>query len=159
MAMFETEVMDGKSPYTDMKLGDQANGFSCTFYYDNKTSATSQEYGEFEILQGVGFDHTLSSQDDMVAGAKLISVIPNTMLKNLIANGGMVRGEAYIITKKWTKGDAVPNSKQKAKGHGYEVQRIKAPYAFLDRLKARHKELLPEGMGTEDVAATPSVDI
>jgi hypothetical protein len=159
MAMFETEVMDGKSPYKDMKLGDQANGFSCTFYYDNKTSATSQEYGEFEILQGVGFDHTLATTEAMLAGAELISLIPNTMLKNLIANGGMVRGEAYIVTKKWTKGDAIPNSKQKAKGHGYEVQRIKAPDVFLDSLKAKHKELLPEGMGTENVAATPAVDI
>lgn len=158
MAMFETEVMDGKSPYKDMKLGDQANGFSSTFYYDNKTSATSQEFGEFEILQGVGFNHTLATTDEMLEKSELVSFVPNTMLKNLIANGGMVRGEAYIITKKWTKGDAIPNSKQKAKGHGYEVQRIKAPDAFLNQLKQRHSELLPEGMGVETVA-TEKVDI
>jgi hypothetical protein len=155
--MFETEVMDGKSPYKDMKLGDQANGFSFTFYYDNKTSANSQEFGEFEILQGVGFNHTLATTDEMLANAEIISFVPNTMLKNLIANGGMARGEAYIITKKWTKGDAIPNSKQKAKGHGYEVQRIKAPDAFLNQLKQRHSELLPEGMGVE--SATEKVDI
>lgn len=152
MAMFETEVMEGKSPYKDMKLGDQANGFSFTIYYDNKATANSSEYGEFEILQGVGFDHTLASTDDMLAKAELISFIPNTMLKNLIAKGGMVRGEAYIISKKWTKGDAIPNSKQKAKGHGYEVARIKAPDAFLEQLKQKHLELLPESMGTEAIS-------
>lgn len=157
MAAFETEVVDGKSPYTDMKLGDQDNGFTCTFYYDNKAKATSADYGDFEILQGVGFDHNLDSMEDMLAGARLISMIPNTMLKNLIANGGMARGEAYIVTKKWTKGDKFNN--KKALGHGYEVQRIKAPDSFLDQLKAKHKELLPEGMGAETVAAAPEVDI
>jgi hypothetical protein len=158
MAAFETEVVDGKSPYTDVKLGDQENGFTTTFYYDNKTKATSQDYGEFEILQGVKFDHTLDSTDDMLAGATLSSMIPNTMLKNLINNGGMVRGEAYIVTKKWTKGDKFNN--KKALGHGYEVQRIKAPDAFLAELKKRHSELLPEGMGTETVNVdTPEVDI
>ena len=157
MAMFETEVMDGKSPYTYDNLATAANGYSTTFYYDNKTSATSQEYGDFEILQGVGFDHTLATQEEMISKATLKSIIPNTMMKNLIANGGMVRGEAYIITKKWTKGDAIPNSKQKAKGHGYEVQRIKAPDTFLNLLKQRHSELLPEGMGVE--TATEKVDI
>jgi len=158
MAMFETEIMDGKSPYTYDNLAIAANGYQTTFYYDNKTSATSQEYGEFDILQGVGFNHTLATTDEMLANATLKSIIPNTMMKNLIANGGMVRGEAYIITKKWTKGDAIPNSKQKAKGHGYEVQRIKAPDAFLNQLKQRHSELLPEGMGVETVA-TEKVDI
>lgn len=157
MAAFETEVIDGKSPYKDMKLGDQENGFTCTFYYDNKTSATSADYGDFEILQGVGFDHNLDSTDDMLAGAELISLIPNTMLKNLIANGGMVRGEAYIVTKKWTKGDVF--NKKKALGHGYEVQRIKAPDSFLDALKAKHSEKMPEGMKTEAAAGTTKVDI
>jgi len=157
MAAFETEVVDGKSPYKDMKLGDQENGFSFTFYYDNKTSATSSEYGEFEIFQGVGFDHTLDSTDDMIAGAELVSMIPNTMIKNLVKNGGMVRGEAYIVTKKWSKGDKF--DKKKALGHGYEIQRIKAPDSFLDSLKVKHKELLPEGMATETVTETPAVDI
>lgn len=159
MAMFETEVMEGKSPYKDMKLGDQANGFSFTIYYDNKTTAKSAEYGDFEILQGVGFDHTLASTDAMLAKAELVSFIPNTMMKNLIDKGGMVRGEAYIITKKWSKGDTIPNSKQKAKGHGYEVARIKAPDAFLEQLKQKHLELLPEGMRTETVTAEAKVDI
>lgn len=149
MSMFETEVMEGKSPYKDMKLGDQENGFSLTFYYDNKTKATSADYGDFEILQGVSFDHTLGSMDEMLSGAELVSFVPNTMLKNLMANGGMVRGEAYIITKKWTKGDKFGN--KKALGHGYEVQRIKAPDSFLAQLKAKHKALLPEGLDTETV--------
>lgn len=152
--MFETEVMDGKSPYKDMKLGDQENGYSLTFYYDNKTTATSADYGDFEILQGVSFDHTLDTQEAMVEGAELVSFVPNTMLRNLIANGGMVRGEAYILTKKWTKGDKFNN--KKALGHGFEVQRIKAPDSFLASLKKRHSELLPEGMGAEPV--TPSED-
>jgi len=153
--MFETEVMEGKSPYKDMKLGDQENGYSLTFYYDNKTKATSAEYGEFEILQGLTFDHMLNSTDDMVAGAELVSFVPNTMLRNLMANGGMVRGEAYILTKKWTKGDKF--DKKKALGHGFEVQRIKAPDAFLSQLKKRHKELLPNGLGVESVTDEPEI--
>lgn len=153
MAMFETEVMDGKSPYKYDNMSIQKNGYNTVFYYDNKASATSSEYGDFEILQGLGFDVTLKTEQAMIDSAELKSIIPNTMMKNLIANGGMVRGEAYIITKKWTKGDAIPNSKQKAKGHGYEVARIKAPDAFLEQLKQKHTELLPDGFGTEAVVA------
>lgn len=153
--MFETEKMEGKSPYKDLKLGDQENGYSLTFYYDNKTKATSADYGDFEILQGLRFDHTLNSMDDMVNGAELVSFVPNTMLRNLMANGGMVRGEAYILTKKWTKGDKF--DKKKALGHGFEVQRIKAPDSFLAQLKNRRKELLPDGLGVESVTDEPEI--
>ena len=36
MSMFETELVEGKSPYKDLQLSVQENGFNFAFYYDNK---------------------------------------------------------------------------------------------------------------------------
>lgn len=151
--MFETEVIEGKSPYKDLKLSEQSNGFSFAFYYDNKKLANSIEYGEFEVLQGLQINLDLPTQEEIINKAELASFIPNTMLKNLIANGGLIRGEAYKVTKKWSKGDAIPGQpKNKAKGHGFEVAKVKAPDTFLNALRDKHNTLVPNGLTVEDTS-------
>lgn len=152
MSMFETEVIEAKSPYKDLQLSAQSNGFSFAFFYDNKKTANSQEHGEFEILQGLQLDLSLSTQTEIIEKSELASFIPNTMLRNLMANGGLIRGEAYIVTKKWSKGDLIPGRgpKDKAKGHGFVVSRVKAPDTFLSSLKEKHDTLVPNGLSVED---------
>ena len=158
MSMFETELVEGKSPYKDLQLSVQENGFNFAFYYDNKKTATSQEHGDFEILQGLQLNLSLSTQDEIIEKSELASFIPNTMLRNLMANSGLVRGEAYVVTKKWSRGDLIPGRgpKDKAKGHGFVVSRIKAPDTFLSSLKAKHDTLVPNGLTVED---TPKVTL
>ncbi len=152
---FEKEKVEGNSAYTDMKLGDQENGFVITFYYDNKATATSADYGDFEILQGIGMQFEAETEAQLLNETKLISFVPNTMIKNLLASGGLTRGETYIVTKKWTKGDSF--GKKKAKGHGYDIQHVKLPDNLLDQLKARHLELLPDELKKASVQDKPEI--
>lgn len=145
MSMFQEEQVSSKSPYADFKLGEADNDTVWFFYFDNQTTANSPEYGEFTILQGLGFDGELKTQDELLKSAVLNSFIPNTLIHNIMKNGGIVRGEAYKIVKKWTKGDSFDpkDKKKKAKGHGYEFFRLKAPDSFLNALKAKHDSLVP----------------
>ena len=162
-ALFTEELVDSKSPYTDLQIGDADNGTTWYWFYDNKTTANSRDYGEFTILQGVSFDGTKKTIEDILSTAKLASFIPNTLIHNIIKQGGLARGEAYKIVKKWSKDDKydVKDPKKRAKGHGFEFFRLKASDAFLSSLKKKHDALLPEGMGVEgeDTSAISTEDI
>lgn len=167
-ALFEEEKVEGKSPYKDLLIGDAKNGEVWFFYYDNKTSATSKEYGEFTILQGVAFNGSLKTIETIAESAYLASLIPNTLLLNVMKQGGLVRGEAYKVVKKWSKGDGYDDKdpKKKAKGHGFEVFRLKTSDTLLDALKSKHDTLLPEGLrvegspvGTSANVSTEKIDV
>ncbi len=164
-ALFTEELVDSKSPYTDLKIGEADNGTVWFFYYDNKTSATSKDYGAFDILQGVTFDGTKKTIEDILGTTGLASFIPNTLILNIIKQGGLVRGEAYKIVKKWSKDDKYDpkDAKKKAKGHGFEFYRLKASDAFLSELKKKHDALLPEGMQVEgeetSAISTAGIDV
>lgn len=162
--LFTEELVDAKSPYTDLSIGDADNGAIWYFYYDNKTSATSKDYGEFTILQGVSFDGTQKTIEDILASAKLASFIPNTLIHNIIKQGGLIRGEAYKIVKKWSKDDKwdPKDPKKRAKGHGFEFFRLKASDAFLSALKQKHNDLYPGGIeveGESDAISTAGIDV
>jgi hypothetical protein len=165
MSFFTEEKVDTKSPYTDLGFGDADNGTIWYFFYDNKKKATSKDYGDFEIIQGVNFDGTKKSQDEILATVKLAGFIPNTLIKNMMSNGGLIRGEAYKIVKKWSKDDKYDpkNPKLKAKGHGYEFFRLKAPDSFLEALKKKHDELFPgiiSESGSEEAGiSTADIDV
>jgi len=137
MALYETEEVSGNSPYTDMKIGDQANGFKFGFLFIKRDKATSAEYGDFQINQGVSFDPAAQTEDQLVTSLKLASYIPNTMLLNFEKNGAFVLDTPYILTKKWTKGDKYDGNKR-AKGHGFGVEKVKLPTSILDKMLAFH---------------------
>jgi len=137
MALFTTEEVNGNSPYTDLKIGDQDNGFRTGFLFIKKDSATSTEYGDFDIWQGLSFDPNAETEEQLMNSLQLASIIPNTMLKNFEKNGAFVFDTPYIITKKWTKGDKYDGNKR-AKGHGFGVEKVKLPTSILDKMLAFH---------------------
>jgi len=137
MALFETEEVNGNSPYTDMKIGDQDNGFKVGFLYLKKDKATSAEYGEFNIWQGLSFNQDAETEEQLLESLALASLIPNTMLQNFEKNGAFSFETPYILTKKWTKGDKYEGNKR-AKGHGWGVDKVKLPTSILDKMIAFH---------------------
>jgi hypothetical protein len=156
MGMFEQEEVKGDSPYTDLAMGDADNGTEWFFYFDNRKTANSQEYGEFAIWQGVAFNGAAKNKDELVKSFQLASLIPNTLLQNKAANGAFSMGEAYRLKKEWSKGDKFEGGK-KAKGHGYKVFRLKASTDVLDAMKAFHDEALGgAGLGSDDSSAQSS---
>ncbi len=141
MALFTTEEVNGNSPYTDQKIGDQDNGFKLGFLFIRKDSATSAEYGDFDIWQGVKFDSSAETEDALISSLELASLIPNTMLKNFEKNGAFAFDTAYILTKKWTKGDKYEGNKR-AKGHGFGVDKVKLPTSILDKMISFHSSAM-----------------
>lgn len=139
-----TEEVQGKSPYTDYQLGNQPNGFVAALFYVGDSEELESEHGKFYCMQGLGFDVKSKTEDDILTSAKLVSIIPNTMLKGMIQNGAFAKGQAYKITKKWSKGDKYQG--RAAKGHGYEVAKFGLPSTLIDKLYEKHNELLPEGL-------------
>jgi len=139
-----TEEVQGQSPYQDYQLGTQENGFVATLFYVSDSEELESEHGKFYCMQGIGFDINSKTEDDILNSAKLVSIIPNKMLKGMIAKGAFAKGQAYQITKKWTKGDKYQG--RTAKGHGYEVSKFGLPSTLLDKLYDKHNELLPEGL-------------
>ena len=137
MALFETEEVNGNSPYTDLKIGEQDNGFKLGFLYLARDKATSAEYGEFKIWQGLSFDPTAETEEALIGSLALASLIPNTMLQNFEKNGAFSFETPYILTKKWTKGDKYDGNKR-AKGHGWGVEKVKLPTSILDKMVAFH---------------------
>lgn len=148
MALYETEEVSGNSPYTDLKIGDQDNGFEFGFVFLRKDSATSPEYGDFAIWQGLQFDQSAETEDALIASLKLASFIPNTMLQNFEKNGAFSFETAYILNKKWSKGDKYEGNKR-AKGHGWTVNKVKLPTSIMDKVVAHHNSLM-------SVVETPS---
>jgi hypothetical protein len=137
MALFTTEEVNGNSPYTDLKVGDQDNGFKTGFLYLKKDTATSSEYGDFDIWQGLSFNANAETEEQLIGSLALASLIPNTMLKNFEKNGAFSFETPYILTKKWTKGDKYEGNKR-AKGHGFGVEKVKLPTSILDKMIAFH---------------------
>ena len=139
-----TEEVQGQSPYKDYQLGNQENGFVATLFYVGDSEELESEHGKFYCMQGLGFDVNSKTEDDILSSATLVSIIPNTMLKGIIANGAFAKGQAYKITKKWSKGDKYQG--RAAKGHGYEVSKFGLPSTLLNKLYEKHNEMLPDGL-------------
>ena len=158
MGILDTqEEVSGSSPYQDYQLGNQVNGFVATLFYVGDSKELESEHGKFYCMQGLGFDANSKTEDDVINSCKLVSIIPNTMLKGMITNGAFAKGSAYKVTKKWTKGDKYQG--RAAKGHGYEVSKFGLPATVIEKLYAKHNELLPEGLKIGSTEAPAKVEI
>ena len=149
-----TEEVQAQSPYKDYQLGNQENGFVATLFYVGDSEELESEHGTFYCMQGIGFNPDSQTEDEILNSCKLNSFIPNTMLKGMIKNGAFTKGQAYKITKSWTKGDKYKG--RAAKGHGYDVEKYSLPQPLLDKLKAKHNEMLPEGLQISTEAVNPA---
>lgn len=141
MALFTTEEVNGNSPYKDLKIGDQDNGYKFGFMFIKRDSATSAEFGDFQINQGVTFDPLAETEDQLIASLGLGSYIPNTMLLNFEKNGAFSFETCYLLTKKWTKGDKYEGNKR-TKGHGWGVEKVKLPTSITDKMIAFHNSAM-----------------
>ncbi len=120
MALFEEKEVLNENQHEQYDISALEIGESLPFYYASTRGATSEEYGDFIICQGIKVDIEAASVDALVGSAHAISFIPNTLLKNKIDEGSMIEGELYRIEKAWDKGQKFSDGK-KAKGWGYKV--------------------------------------
>lgn len=152
----QTEEVEGLSPYADYQLGNQKNGFTATLLYIGDSEELESEHGTFICMQGLGFSPNAKTEQEILDSAKLVSIIPNTMLQGKKKNGAFTIGQAYKFVKIWTKGDKY-NGRQ-SKGHGYEVSKYNLPQSILDKMIAKHTELLPEAL-RESTIPMDSVEV
>lgn len=138
MSLLQEEKIDLQNPHTPVALQELQKGESLGFYWAGVRTANSEEYGEFTVMEGLKVNLQASSEDELVASATPISTIPNTMLRNNIDQGGLVRGELYRIEKGWDKGEKFKDG-SKAKGYGYNTFRLKASEGLLKKLAAAYK--------------------
>ena len=112
-----------------MEIGEQIG-----FMQFTKDTATSSEYGDFQIEQGVSFNAKAQTEQELLDSLALTGVIFNTMLKNYVKNGAWSYEVPYIITKKWNKGDKYEGNKR-AKGNGFGVAKVKLPVAIVNKIE------------------------
>lgn len=152
-----TEQVQGDSPYKDYQLGEQANGFVATLFYVKDSEELESEHGSFYVMQGLGFNAEATTEDELLNSCFLAGIIPNTMLKGKIKNGAFGKGQAYKLTKTWSKGDVYNG--RKSKGHGYSVEKYQLSQDLLDKLTAKHNELVPDGMKDIVIEEVEKVEI
>jgi len=120
MALFnETEVVS-ENQHEQLDIKEMTIGESFGFFFTSQRTATSEEYGDFTICQGLKIDLDAADVDTLVGAATAASFIPNTLLANKITEGALLEGELYRIEKAWDKGQKFKDGK-KAKGWGYKL--------------------------------------
>lgn len=143
MAMFQEEELKGSSPYEPFALNELEKGESVCFYFKETQEVTSPEYGEFTVMNGVRFDCSASTEEELEKSMKCISMPANTLLLNKIVSGVMRPGIAYRLEKAWNKGDKYDGNK-KARGHGYKVFKLNAS----DELLRKFEQFVADKIGT-----------
>ena len=157
MSLLQEEKIDLQNPHEQFRLQDMEKGDSIGFFWVKMRDANSEEYGDFQVMEGLQVNVNADSEDALIESAKAISTIPNTMLLNNIDQGGMVRGELYRLEKAWDKGEKFKGG-VKAKGYGYNTYRIKAPEPLLRKLEAAYKaKVNPNNMSEESTASEEPV--
>ena len=138
----QAEEKVGNSPYAQFKF--EKVGDSVTLLFMGLGDATSPEYGDFTVIQGLQFDPEASSIEEAVKSAKLISFPNQTVIQNRIQNGAMRTKEAYKITLQWKKGDKYDNGKKVCKSNGYEILHLVLSDEAKQALIKKYYELLGE---------------
>lgn len=139
MSFLQEEKVVSENQHETITLKELDVNESILFYFDNLRDATSDEYGDFKICQGLKLDLTASNEADLLDSAVAASFIPNTLLTNKLDQNSFVRGEVYRVEHAWTRGQKFSNG-QKAKGEGYELYRIKLGEGTLKQLAHLYKE-------------------
>ncbi len=120
MSLFNEKEVLNENQHEQFDIAALEIGESLPFYYASTRGATSEEYGDFIICQGLKVNIEEASIDALVASSTAVSFIPNTLLNNKIDEGSMIEGELYRIEKAWDKGQKFKDGK-KAKGWGFKV--------------------------------------
>jgi len=120
MGLFKEEEVVSENQHEQLDIKEMTIGQSFGYFFTSQRTATSEEYGDFVICQGLKVDLEASDVDTLVETATAASFIPNTLLANKIDEGALLEGELYRIEKAWDKGQKFKDGK-KAKGWGYKL--------------------------------------
>ena len=120
MALFNEKEVVSENQHEQLDIKEMTIGESFGFYFTSQRTATSEEYGDFTICQGLKVDLDASDVDALVSESTAASFIPNTLLCNKIAEGALLEGELYRIEKAWNKGQTFADGKR-SKGWGYKL--------------------------------------
>jgi len=71
MALFETETVNGNSPYAEFKIGEMELKEAMGFMFLARDTATSAEYGDFNIWQGLKFDTKAETEEALLGSLSL----------------------------------------------------------------------------------------
>ena len=138
---------ENKHAEIDLKTGMEV-GESIGFYFDNTRTATSEQYGDFLIAQGLTVDYNAKSIDAFVESGEAGSFIPNTLLLNKIEEGTLLEGEAYRIEFSWDKGQKFKDGRI-SKGYGYTLFHLAIEPEVKKQLADQYKALT-NGLNTEE---------
>lgn len=137
----------------------EKKGDSINFFFMDIADRTSPQYGDFEVLLGLKIDD-LSSIEAALQSAKLVSLIPHTIIKNRVTDGTVVKEELYSITRAWDRGEKFADGKV-AKSYGYDIKHLVIGEEDRQKLIRRYRELLSGEGGmvksTSTVAGEPDM--
>ncbi len=153
MALFNEEEVVSENQHEQLDIKEMEIGDSLGFFFVSQRTATSEEYGDFTICQGLKVDLDATSVDALVEEAKAASFIPNTLLANKIAEGALLEGELYRIEKAWDKGQKFKDGK-KAKGWGYKLFSLSLEPVVKKQLTDEYKAKI-NPVKSEETAEAP----
>ncbi len=155
MALFdETEVVS-ENQHLQMDIKEMVIGESFGFFFTSQRSATSEEYGDFIICQGLKVDLDATDVASLVDEAVAASFIPNTLLVNKLTEGALLEGELYRIEKAWDKGQKFKDGK-KAKGWGYKLFSLSIEPTTKKQLGDKYASCVNPVKSEESEAGTPT---
>lgn len=133
MALF-TEKKIENAQLGQINLKELQKGQSVMFYVGGFADRTSQEYGDFRVVEGLTLDEKAASVKALVDSAEGASFIPNTMLLNMIDEQKLREGLVYRIEKAWDRDEKFAGGK-KAKGFGFNVFELGCDKDTLAKLR------------------------
>jgi len=125
---------------------------SIGFFWTTIKEATSEEYGDFIICQGLKVNLSAGSVDELLETATPYSFIPNVLLNNKIEDGSFATNELYRIEKTWDKGQKFKDG-TKAKGYGFTLYHQNVNPEIKQQLQDVYKNRINPLKVTEAAAA------
>ena len=138
MPLFKEEEVVSENAHKQLDIKEMETGESLGFFFTSQRGATSEEFGDFIICQGLEVNLGAEDVDTLITTAKAASFIPNTLLVNKIKEGSLLEGELYRIEKAWAKGQKFKDGK-KAKGWGYKLFSLSLEPAVKKQLLDAYK--------------------
>lgn len=150
------EVVNSSSPYQKFEF--QELGDSVTIYMVGTGTRTSEQYGEFQVIEGIAWNKDAKTLDELRDSLKPISFVCNKVLSGHITNNTLRAGGVYsisLVLKKDMKYTAKNGSQARAKANHFEIKTLGLSKEALDVIK----EAVPNQLNVseETTVDTPSV--
>jgi len=152
MALFKEQEVLNQNQHKQIPLQELPINTSIGFYFDNTKEATSQEYGDFTVCQGLEVDLSSQTVDELIETAQPASFIPNTLLLNKLSSGAMIPGEVYRIEKVWDRFQKFKDG-TKAKGYGYALFHQEVGPQVKSKLAAAYKQKIAAAFNASETPA------